>query len=150
MRTLLVSLLLVVAACGSPGQDIDQAGCQYLEAGPFTPVTAGTARDATAPAIATDHRAYTTTLPAAGTGYLQFDSLDDTEYAAFLDRMVWLAVLACAGVAIPPSAIGTRSRECTTVMGRYIVELPVAQFYIALGPDAGGPVNLVIEPYNPD
>ena len=143
-------ILLLVAACGGTGANIDREGCTFLDGGPFTAVTAGAAMDATAPAITAAEGAFTITLPGVGAGYLRFDSPDDTEYAVFTNRTVSVAAYTSTGTAIPPSAMSTSSGECATIMGRTIIELPVGPFYLAIGPDAGGPVNLVLRPYNPD
>ena len=141
---------LALAACGGTGENIDQEGCTYLEGGPFTPITAGPARDATAPAIEAAAGAYTITLPAGGRGYLSFDSPDDTEYAVFTDRNVAVVAFTPAGTAIPASAMSTSSAVCATIAGRHIIELPVGTFFFELGPDAGAPFALVLRPYNPD
>jgi len=145
--------VLALAACGGTGGNVDKEACTYLDGGPYTEVTAGNAMDATAPPITADARAYRVTLPAAGVGYLSFDSLDDTEYAAFLDRTVPFAAFTPTGTMMPLSASATSAGACTTIHGRHIVELPISQFFIALGPDAGGaggPVEFVLLPYNPD
>ena len=143
-------IALALAACGGTGETIDAEGCTYLADGPFSPVTAGTAIDASAPVITAAAGAFTVTLPAAGVGYLAFDSPDDTEYAFFTSRTVTVAAFTAAGVNIPPSASATSSSVCTDIHGRNIIELPVGRFYVGLGPDAGGPVDLVLRPYNPD
>jgi hypothetical protein len=147
----MIGLVVVAcAACGGGGENVDKEGCMYLQAGPFTPVTAGAAMDASAPSIAAADGAYTVTLPATGAGYLSFASPDDTEYAVFTTRAVGVTAFTMTGTEISPSAIATSSSECTEIMGRYIIELPIASFNIAVGPDAGGPVDLVLRPYNPD
>lgn len=151
MRSIVAFVILIpLAACGGTGENIDAEGCRYLEAGPFTAVTAGAAMDPTAPPIVADTGAYTVALPASGVGYLAFDSPDDTEYAVFTDRTVTVAAFTPAGTAIPASASSTSASACTIIHGRHIIELPVGRFYFGLGPDAGGPVDLVLRPYNPD
>ena len=151
MRSIVTLVIaLPLAACGGTGENIDGEGCRYLESGPFTVVTAGTTMDAAAPAITAADGAFTVTLPAAGVGYLAFDSPDDTEYAVFTDRTVTVAAFTPAGTVIPASASSTSTSVCATVHGRHIIELPVGPFFFGLGPDAGGPVKLVLRHYDPD
>lgn len=148
--TATVTIGLALAACGGTGEDIDAVGCTFLQAGPFVAITAGAARDGSAPAIDTGDHAFRVTLPAAAPGYLAFASPDDTEYAIFTSRTVDVAASTPAGTAIPPAAVASRSDVCAEIMGRTIIELPVGAFFLAVGPDAGGPVDLVLRPYNPD
>jgi len=148
MRSL--ALLIALTACGGTGENIDAEGCMYLEGGPFTAITAGTAMDATAPSIVADTGAFTVTLPASGVGFLGFDSPDDTEYAVFADRSITIAAFTPTGTEIMAAARATSTDVCTIVRQRDIIELPVGLFYLSLGPDAGGPINVVLRPYNPD
>lgn len=150
MRSFLALLIPVsLAACGSTGTNIDAEGCTALMDGPFTSLAAGMAMDASAPTV-TAAGAFTITLPPSGAGYLAFDSPDDTEYAVFIDRSVAVTALTPGGTEIPPSAHATSTSVCSIVRERDIIELPVGLFYIAVGPDAGGPLNFVLRPYNPD
>jgi hypothetical protein len=151
MRSLTPPLIaFALAACGGTGENIDAEGCTGLEDGPFVAITAGTVMDATAPAIEASTGAYTVTLPAAGPGYLSFNSTDDTEYAVFADRELAVAAFTPSGTEIPRSAKATSSSVCTAIKSRYIIELPVGPFFFALGPDAGAVLSLVLRPYNPD
>jgi len=145
-----LALLVALTACGGTGENIDAEGCMYLEAGPFTAITAGATMDTTAPSIVADTGAYTVMLPAAGTGFLAFDSPDDTEYAVFADRSIAVAAFTPTGTEIMAAARATSTSVCAIVHQRDIIELPVGLFYLSLGPDAGGPINVVLRPYNPD
>ena len=151
MRSILTAVIaLELAACGGTGENIDQEGCTYLDDGPYVAIVASAAMDATAPAIDAGAQAYRITLPASGPGYLSFDSPDDTEYAVFMNRNVEIAASTPTGTASPPAAMSASSTVCSTIKGRHIIELPVGRFFFALGPDAGGLIDLVLRPYSPD
>ena len=141
--------ILLLSACGGTGESLDADGCASLQDGPFTTITAGAAKDATAPAITTEG-AFTVTLPATGVGYVSFESLDDTEYIAFADRTLTIAAFTPTGTEIMASARATSVSACSIVHRRDVIELQVGMFYFALGPDAGGPIRIVLRPYNPD
>src|SRR5690242_18982074 len=134
MKLIIVAAVGLAACGGGGGENVDLEGCMYLQAGPFTPVTAGAAMDGTAPSITAADGAYTVTLPASCAGYLSFASPDDTEYAVFTSRAVGVTSFSSTGIEVPPSAIATSSSQCTEIMGRYIIELPIATFFIAVGP----------------
>ena len=148
MRSLILVSLFALG-CGGTGENIDRLGCDKLAAASFTPVAATDVRDASAAAIVAG-TAYEVALPAASRGYLRFDSLDDTDYAIFFDRTVPFAVFQDDGTEVMLSASGTSSTVCTAIRGRHIFELPAISAYLGLGPDAGGPVHVVLEVYNPD
>jgi len=138
----------LVTSCGGQGEVIDGEGCDYLESGPFTSVTAGLAMDTSAPSI-TAAGGFTVTLPGAEVGFLSFDSPDDTEYIVFADRPVAVAAFTPSGTEITAQARATSISACTIVQRRDIIELPVGLFYFGLGPDTGM-VNVVLRPFNPD
>lgn len=146
MTKWICAVMIVAAACGEdepPASDVE--GCEHLEMGPYVPLTATTFKDNQTPAVANDHMAYTLTLPATGIGYVRFAAADATDYTMFLDRNVAFAVQDAASMPVALEDSATSSPACTTIMGRHTVPLGVGTYYLALGPDAGGPVNLVIE-----
>ena len=143
-------LLVVVAACGGTGENIDAEACTDLQAATTGDITAGEAMDATAPAVEAPTHALHITLPASGTGYLSFNSTDDTEYALFTDRWIDIKAFTPTGTEVPPQAMSMSSSVCGEIKGRHIIELAVAQFYFKLGPDTAGPFAFVLRPYNPD
>jgi hypothetical protein len=149
MRRLIALSAIAFAACGDEHthENIDVEGCEHLEEGPYSQITAGTARDGTAPAVATDHMAYTTTLPASAVGYVSFAAAEMTDYIVFLDRNVTFTVFDTAGAPVTIEASETSSTACTTIMGKHLFELEVGTAYFGLGPDTGGPVNVVVEEF---
>jgi len=149
MRSILTLISSLSIACGGNGAAVDAEGCMALEGGSFTPVTAGTAMDTTAGTITADG-AYAVTLPDSSIGFLGFDSPDDTEYIVFADRSVAVAAFTPAGMEIMAQARATSTSVCTVVQRRDIIELPVGLFYFGLGPDSGGPVDVVVRPFSPD
>jgi hypothetical protein len=133
------------AACGGDEPGVDTEGCEHLEEGPFEAVTASAARDAAAPSVAPDHKAYTTTLPAGAVGYVAFPAAEATDYVVFLDKPVPFAVFNSTGGAVTLTASADSSPECATIRGRHTFALQVGTAFFGLGPNMGMPVNLVIE-----
>lgn len=136
-----------LAACGDeePHADLDVEGCEHLEGGPFTTVTASAARDATAPTVSASHMAYTITLPAGAVGYVSFPAQEATDYVVFLDKPVPFMAFDAAGATVAIEESATSSPVCATIRGKHTFELPVGTAAFGLGPNAGMPVNLVIE-----
>jgi hypothetical protein len=137
------ALSILVAACGEDGPPASDAeACMLLEGSAFTPVTATVGRDALTPSVATG-MAYTATLPASGIGYLKLDA-SASSYVAYLDRDV--ALIALEGAGTPAAVSTTKSSEaCVTIKARHAFTLAAGTVYLGVGPDAGGPVHLVIE-----
>jgi hypothetical protein len=133
------------AACGGDEESVDAEGCEHLEGGPYMNVTASAARDAAAPAVAADHKAYTTTLPAGAVGYVSFAAAEATDYVVFLDKPVPLAVFDASGAMIAIERSETSSPECTTIRGKHTLPLGVGTVYFGLGPNMGMPFNIVVE-----
>ena len=140
--------MLLVVGCGGTGANVDAEGCDALESGSFTAITAGTTMDTTAPAV-TIEGGFTITLPAGAVGFVSFDSTDDTEYALFADRPVAINAFTPSGTEIMASARATSTDVCTIVMRRDIIELTVGLFYLGLGPDTAD-INFVMRHFDPD
>lgn len=133
------------AACGGDEPSIDVEGCEHLEEGPYMNVTASAARDAAAPAVAADHKAYTTTLPAGAVGYVSFAAGEATDYVVFLDKPVPFTVFDASGAMVPLEESATSSPECATIRGKHTFPLGVGTAYFGLGPNMGMPFNIVVE-----
>lgn len=142
--------VLALAACGGTGATVDAEGCMYLAAGPYVAVTAASTMDSAAPPIEAAAAAYTVTLPAGNTGFVAFDSPDDTEYALFTDHDVDIAAFTTGGTEVPRAALATSSSQCATIKRRYIIELAIAPFFFKLDQAVAEPFQLVVRPYNPD
>ena len=145
MRSMIFCSLFLIAACGEdePGADVE--GCEHLQEGPYTTVTATAARDGTAPAVAASHMAYTTTLPAGAVGYVSFAAAEAADYVVFLDQPVPFTVFDASGAMRAIEASETSSPACAEIRGKHTFELPVGTAYFGLGPSTGTPVNLVVE-----
>jgi hypothetical protein len=147
MKTALGMLILIpLVACGEDGPPaVDTEGCEHLEMGPYAPITATVAKDAATPQVAADHKSYTVTLPATGIGYVAFQSPAVMDFVFFLDRDVPFAVQTSTSMPVTIETTEKSSAACTTIKGKYTVPLGVGTFYVGLGPDSGGPVNVVVE-----
>lgn len=139
-------LLATLAACGDdPPPAGDVAACGALDMGPYVAVTATVSKDTFTPAVLSDAQAYTITLPATGIGYVKFEATSARDHIMYLDRDVPLMAQTSASAAIPPKSTAKTSDACVTIKGRYAFPLAVGVNYVGVGPDAGGPVNLVID-----
>lgn len=143
---LALSMFATLGACGDdppPAGDTD--ACGALEMGPYVTVTATVSKDTFTPAVLSDKQSYTITLPASGIGYLKFDATTAREHVVYVDRDVPIQAQTGASAAIPANSSAKSSGACATIKGRYAFSLMVGVNYVGVGPDAGGPVNLVID-----
>ena len=141
--TIALALMFAATACGEDAPpEIDAEACALLEASTFTAVTATASRDSGTPAV-TAGPAFTVTLPASGIGYVRFDAAAAASYVVFLDRSVPLIALEGAGTPATVTTANT-SAACVTIQARHAFRLAAGTAYLGLGPDAAGPVNLVI------
>jgi hypothetical protein len=139
-------VLATLVACGDdPPPASDVTACAALEMGPYVPVTAAISKDTGTPAVLSDAQAYTITLPASGIGYLKFDATSGRDHVVYVDRDVKVVAQTSASAAIPAKSTAKSSDACVTIKGRYTFTLAAGVNYIGLGPDAGGPVNIVID-----
>ncbi len=142
----LALVLATLAACGDdPPPASDVTACAALEMGPYVPVTAAISKDSGTPAVLSDAQAYTITLPASGIGYLKFDATSGRDHVVYVDRDVKVVAQTSASAAIPAKSSAKSSDACVTIKGRYTFALATGVNYIGVGPDAGGPVNIVID-----
>ena len=145
-RSVALSLVLLVAACGDPEPSReDTLACAYLEEGPYAESTATGFKDAQTPELTGTFRAHTITLPATGIGYVRFTAMEAGAHVIYLDRDVAFAVHDESSRPLAIDLTETSIEACTAVKAKHTVTLPGGLVYLALGPDSGGPVNLVIE-----
>ena len=142
----LALVLATLAACGDdPPSAGDVTACGALEMGPYVPVTAAISKDSGTPVVLSDAQAYTITLPATGIGYVKFDATSGRDHVVYLDRDVPLMAQTSASMTIAAKSSAKSSDACVTIKGRYTFALSAGVNYVGVGPDAGGPVNLVID-----
>ncbi len=141
-----VLVLATLAACGDdPPPESDVTACGALEMGPYVPVTATVSKDTFTPPVQSDAQAYTITMPATGIGYIKFDATSGRDHVMYLDRDVPLMAQTSASMTIAAKSSAKSSDACVTIKGRYTFALPAGVNYLGVGPDAGGPVNLVVD-----
>ena len=138
--------LAMFAACGDdPPPASDVTACGALEMGPYVPVTAVISKDTGTPAVKSDAQAYTITLPATGIGYVKFEATSSRDHVVYLDRDVPVMAQTSASAAIAVKNSAKSSDACATIKGRYTFTLATGVNYFGVGPDAGGPVNIVVD-----
>jgi len=140
-----IVLVLLVTACGEDYTAQDTRACGFFDEGPYDPITATSFKDAQTPEIGDEPVAHTITLPATGIGYVRFTAERAGTYLVYLDRAVTFAVQDEGSVPIALSDSETSVDACATVKARHAFSLSTGGAFLALGPDTGGPVNLVIE-----
>ena len=146
----LLSSLLLSSACGGDEEETenpDVEGCEHLQEGPATPVSA-TATGAAAPAVDDDHRRYDITLTdvAGGKGGdVTFASGEAGDYVLFLDAAVPVSVLDGAGAQVPFESSSASSAQCTEIKARHVLELGVGTYTLRFGPSPLDAVGLVVE-----
>lgn len=147
LRSAALAFVLLVTACGEdPPSREDTLACAYLEEGPYTESTATGFKDAQTPELTGTFRAHTITLPATGIGYVRFTAMEAGPHVIYLDRDVAFAAQDESSRPLEIDRSETSIEACTAVMAKHTVTLPAGLVYFALGPDTGGPVNLVVEP----
>lgn len=139
-------VLATLAACGDdPPPAGDVTACGALEMGPYVPVTATVSKDTFTPPVLSDAQAYTITLPATGIGYVKFEATSARDHVMYLDRDVPLMAQTSTSMTIAAKSSAKSSDACVTIKGRYTFALAAGLNYLGVGPDATGPVNLVID-----
>jgi hypothetical protein len=135
-----------LAACGEdPPPENDATACGSLEMGPYVAVIATGFKDSNTPAIKSDAQAYTITLPATGIGYVVFEATSARDHVVFVDRDVPVMAQTSTSMTVAAKSSAKSSDACVTIKGRYVFNLAVGKNYLGVGPDAGGPVHVVID-----
>jgi hypothetical protein len=140
-RTWIVAAVVALGACGA-GDDgppeIDFEGCEHLEGGPFQALTAGAARDASAPEVDDDHVGYRVTGP----GFVRFGATEAGDYVFFYDTAATVEYTGSDGIVVAPEDRAASSPACDTIRQRDTVPMTVGTYYLELG---AGVATMVIE-----
>lgn len=142
----LLSTVLLVG-CGNDEENADVEGCEHLQEGPASPVTA-TAGTTGAPAVSNDHRRYDITLTdvtGGKGGSVSFAAAEATDYILFTSADVPVTVKDSGGMTVAPEASVKSSSTCTEVKGRHTIPLSVGTYTLTFGPTTATTVSLVIE-----
>jgi hypothetical protein len=139
--------------CGEdkPGEEENPnvEACEHIEMGPAVALTAATTSSASAPKLGDDHKRYDVSMvdvTGGKGGYVSFAASKAGEYIFFTTAPVTLKVKtsAMADVAVESSA--AMIAECTQVKGRFVYDLEVGTYIIAIGPETVDKVSFVVEP----
>ncbi|HVG57065.1 MAG TPA: hypothetical protein VNA24_00820 [Hyalangium sp.] len=151
MKLKLFSAVLLSAAlvmgCGNDEETADTEGCEHLQSGPATAVTA-TANTTGAPAVSNDHRRYDITLTdvtGGKGGSVSFASAEAVDYVLFTSADVPVTVKDSSGMTVAPEESVKSSSTCTEVKGRHTIPLAVGTYTLTFGPTTATTVSLVIE-----
>lgn len=149
LAALLMSTALLAAGCGDDEEGEESAdveGCEHLQEGPSTAVTA--TLTGTPPAVDDDHRRYDITLvdgTGGKTGSVSFAAAEATDYIIFTSADVALTVTNSSGAEVEIEESAKSSSECTEVKGRHVVPMSVGTYRLTFGPTTAASVNIVIE-----
>lgn len=149
LAALLMSTALLVTACGDDEEteNPDVEGCEHLQEGPSTAITATTGPTG-APAVGADHRRYDITLGsgvAGHTGSVSFAAAEATDYIIFTSVDVPLVITNSSGEEVEIEESTKSSESCTEIKGRHVVPLTVGTFTLNFGPTSASSVSIVIE-----
>jgi hypothetical protein len=151
-RKLFAAVLLsagLVFGCGEEEEEnIDVEGCEHLQEGPATAVTA-TATATGAPAVKADHNRYDVTLvdvTGGKGGSVTFAAAEEGDYVLFTSADVQVSVKDANGQAVEIEASTKSSSECTEIKGRHTIPMKVGTHTLTFGPTAQSAVSVVIEP----
>ncbi|WP_224361812.1 hypothetical protein [Hyalangium versicolor] len=151
MKMKLLSAVLLFASlsvgCGEEEESIDSEGCEHLQKGPSTPVTA-TASATGAPAVSNDHRRYDISLidvTGGKGGSVSFAVSEAIDYILFTNADVPVTVKDANGQTIAFEESAKSSTECSDIKGRFTVPLAVGTQTFTFGPTTATSVSLVIE-----
>jgi hypothetical protein len=143
----LLTTALLAGCGGGTINEADVEGCEHLQEGPSSIVTA-TSSATDAPDVFSNHRRYDISLvdvTGGKGGFVSFDVAHAAEYILFTGADVPVVVRNAAGEMVAFEATAKASPECTDVKGRHTVELAVGTYTFNFGPTLQGVVSLVIE-----
>lgn len=139
----------LVFGCGDEEEEnIDVEGCEHLQQGPATAVTA-TATATGAPAVKDDHNRYDITLvdvTGGKGGSVTFAAAAEGDYVLFTSADVQVAVKDANGQVVGIEASTKSSSECTEIKGRHTIPMKVGTHTLTFGPTPLTAVSVVIEP----
>ncbi|MFP2924659.1 hypothetical protein ACLESO_05465 [Pyxidicoccus sp. 3LG] len=149
LAALLMSTALLATACGDDEEgeeNVDVEGCEHLQEGPATPVTA--TLTGTPPSVSNDHRRYDITLvdgTGGKTGSVSFAAAEATDYVIFTGADVALTVKNASGATVEIEESTKSSTQCTDIKGRHVVPMGVGTHTLTFGPTTAASVSVVIE-----
>jgi hypothetical protein len=123
---------------------INDRGCMYLAAGPFTPVMGAPNFSYSAPPVMSSPPAFRVQI--RGSAHLSFTPPAVGEYVFFTSAPISLVVFALDGNLLPVKALSTVIPECRQVAGRQAFDLTPVPYVIRLGPSTATTVDLAIVP----
>ncbi len=128
------------------GTNLNAAGCEHLEKGPFVELQ-GTTDAASAPELKADHKAYRVTIPAGAAGYVKLNADAVGDLVLFLDADVGTGVEDDKGATVAIEKSERSVAECTIVKARHTVHVAtVGSYRFKLGPSAAvSKVTVVVE-----
>jgi hypothetical protein len=138
----------LIFGCGEDEESVDVEGCEHLQEGPATPVTA-TATATGAPAVKADHRRYDITLvdvTGGKGGSVTFAAAAEGDYVLFTNADVQVADTDANGQTVGIEASTKSSSECTEIKGRHTIPMKVGTHTLTFGPTPLTAVSVVIEP----
>lgn len=138
----------LVFGCGGDEESVDVEGCEHLQEGPASSVTA-TAATTGAPAVNSDHKRYDVSLvdvTGGKGGSVSFAAAEEGDYVIFTSADVPVAVKDANGAAVAIEASVKSSAECTEIKGRHTVPMKVGTHTLTFGPTTQSSVSIVIEP----
>ncbi len=149
LAALLMSTALLATACGDDEEgeeNVDVEGCEHLQEGPSTALTATTT--GTPPAVRNDHRRYDITLvdgTGGKTGSVSFAATEATDYVIYTGADVPLTVRDSSGAEVAIEESTKSSAQCAEIKGRHVVPLTVGTHTLTFGPTSAASVSIVIE-----
>lgn len=147
LAALLMSTALLATACGDDEEEnVDVEGCEHLQEGPATAVTA--TLTGTPPSVGNDHRRYDITLvdgTDGKTGSVSFAAAEATDYVIFTSADVPLSVRDSSGATVEIEESTKSSSQCTDIKGRHVVPMRVGTHTLTFGPTTASSVSIVIE-----
>jgi hypothetical protein len=147
LAALLMSTALIATACGDDEEEnVDVEGCEHLQEGPATPVTA--TLTGTPPSVSDDHRRYDITLvdgSGGRTGSVSFAASEATDYVIFTSADVPVTVTNSSGTAVAIEESTKSSSQCTEIKGRHVVPMSVGTHTLTFGPTTATSISIVIE-----
>jgi hypothetical protein len=139
----------LVFGCGEEEEEsIDVEGCEHLQQGPASAVTA-TATATGAPAVKDDHRRYDVTLvdvTGGKGGSVTFAAAAEGDYVLFTSADVQVSIKDANGQAVGIEASTASSSECTEIKGRHTIPMKVGTHTLTFGPTPLTSVSVVVEP----